>query len=329
MNCLYDYIGIKGHGSQESLSGLFINQLPGITLDSLEKVASTDAVNIAGVWKNVRDRASVRLEKDFRIALRSRFKLLAIKSAAIAKPDINLEETVAADAKYRGVVIDLGERKGSFLTIHVDTISITLTQAVESLVVKIFDRDGQELDTFTKANAIEGKNTIPVSKKYPSKVFISCDATAFPLYSSDYPSEVKKSCCACVCKVCDECEPKIYGAESLLDTPAATDTATSVFGFEISYGVMCDYSSIICSNKPEFIDVWMFCLGIEMMIERLYSNKLNKYTTIDKDQATELKHFYNHEYDKALKETINALELKEEDCCIECNPTIARRDILP
>ncbi len=329
MKCLYDYIGIKGFG-EEPVSGIFINQLPGLPLESIDRIAETEKQGFEGLWNDIKVRAGIRLEKDLRRMLRTRYKLTATKSTAEVKPDIDTDNVHDAEEKYKGIVIDLGCGHGSFVAIGIDSFSVTLSEDAAEVTIKFFDEDGNELDSFTKANATEGKNTINVARKYAvRKLFVAIDATAIPLYAASIPVTTLHSCYQCICEVYSDCKPVIHGAESEIDTPADLTKTDDVFGLEIKYNVLCDYNSIVCFNKQEFTDVWMYLLGNELMIERCFSTRMNRYTTIDRENATQLKDYYSVEYEKALKESIDALHVREEDCCIECNPAVGTIESLP
>lgn len=330
MNCLWDYIGIKGCGTQTPQSGMFINQLPGLTLERIDKIAEKEQINFVGVWNDVRTRAWIRLEKDLRLQLRTKYKLSSIKSYEVAKPVIDTNTLIDAAEKYRGVVIDLGIRPGTFLTISIDSISITLTANVETLPIKFFDADGNLLDTITFSNAVAGKNIISVNRKYfTTRLFIAIDATQINLYSASFPAEVLSSCYDVICNACGEsCDPSIYGAEADLTAPGNL-TNSGVLGFDVNYSIVCDYSSIVCSNKTEFTDVWMFCLGVELMLENIYSTRLTRFTTVDKESSVELKDYYTAEYEDALEEAVKVLSVQEEDCCIVCDQAVGYRERLP
>lgn len=343
MHCFYDYIGIKGYGSTEPLSGLYINQLPGITLESIDKTAEKEQINFAGVWKDVQVRAWMRFEKDFRRALRNRFRLSALKASASIQPLINGDLVIEASEKYRGVVIDINNAlyeeffddalqdrsKGSFLSVYVDKIGITLKEDAASLVLKIFDVNGQELDTFTKANALAGYNEFVVMKKYfTHRIFIAVDASAIDLPEATLPKKSIDTCYNSLLVIFPDCKPQVFGAEADKATPNTLTKTANTF-LNVAYSVVCDYSAIICNNRPEFTDVWMYLLGAELMLERMHSSRMNRYTTIDKEAAAELKDYFSVEYEKALKEAIDALEVSEEECCIQCNPLITTREVLP
>jgi hypothetical protein len=325
MNCLTNYIGLKGI-DVVPLSGLYLNQLPGITLNASNKILSADTLE--ELWADLQKRAAIRLEKDLRIAMRKRYKLKAVKGIGLVRPEIDITSNHAAAARYRGIVIDTG-RKGSFLSFQVNTIAVTFPDAVGAVIIKIFDEYGVELDSID-VTGVEGRNVYNVAKKYvASKLFIGINATAVPLYSSELPVDVVNKCCECICMICDDCQPAIYGAESLISTPEVTDKTGDTYGMELTFSTVCDYASIVCHNKPEFLDVWQYLLAAEMMIERTYSERMNKFTTIDRDGAIELNNHFTVEYEKALTETVNALDIEDDDCCLECNPGITRREVLP
>lgn len=78
----------------------------------------------------------------------------------------------------------------------------------------------------------------------------------------------------------------------------------------------CDYDTLICENAETLVQAWKYCLGVWLMIFRITSTRLNRFTTIDAKQATELKDFYQMEYEKALKQAILLMDTSE--CCMQC-----------
>lgn len=79
----------------------------------------------------------------------------------------------------------------------------------------------------------------------------------------------------------------------------------------------CDYEDIICmeENIALLTVPWRFKLGNQLMIERLYSSRIN-WVTLAKEQAEELKNFYQVEYEKTLAQAVKFMDLSE--CCLKC-----------
>lgn len=75
MDCFIDYIGFINCGTEESPSGMYINTLPGISLESIDKIANSEQVTYAAVWNDAQKEASVRFITDFKIELNKCYTL--------------------------------------------------------------------------------------------------------------------------------------------------------------------------------------------------------------------------------------------------------------
>jgi hypothetical protein len=66
MECLFDYIGFLNCASEaEPPSGMYINTLPGISLESVDKIANTEQVTYRQVWIDAQNEAAIRFKVDF------------------------------------------------------------------------------------------------------------------------------------------------------------------------------------------------------------------------------------------------------------------------
>lgn len=84
----------------------------------------------------------------------------------------------------------------------------------------------------------------------------------------------------------------------------------------------CDYNELICDNIEELTQAWKFLLGVTLMLFRLNSDRINRWTTIGRDEAKELRDFYQIEYEKALHQGV--LLMDTDACCLNCesNPAV-------
>lgn len=78
----------------------------------------------------------------------------------------------------------------------------------------------------------------------------------------------------------------------------------------------CDYDTMICDNIEDLVVAWQYKLGVSLMIFRINSDRINRWTTIGIDQARELRDFYQVEYEKALSQGVKLMDTSE--CCLEC-----------
>lgn len=78
----------------------------------------------------------------------------------------------------------------------------------------------------------------------------------------------------------------------------------------------CDYEALVCANLTRLKLAWKYLLGNQLMLFRLYTTRLNRFTTVDLDSAGELRDHYQVEYEKSLALSVKLIDTK--DCCLEC-----------
>jgi hypothetical protein len=76
----------------------------------------------------------------------------------------------------------------------------------------------------------------------------------------------------------------------------------------------CDYENLICINKKVLLTAWKYALGAQIMLFRLYSSRLNYFTTVTRDEAKEQLNYYSAEYEAALSKAIKLVNVKS--CCL-------------
>lgn len=89
----------------------------------------------------------------------------------------------------------------------------------------------------------------------------------------------------------------------------------------------CDYTEFICDNKTKLGKAWRYLLGAKLMQFRLYSTRLNRFTTIDLNQAQELLNHYTVSYEDALAQAVKVIDVSS--CCMECGGEISSVTWLP
>lgn len=78
----------------------------------------------------------------------------------------------------------------------------------------------------------------------------------------------------------------------------------------------CDYEEIICANKQILTNAFRYLLGNQLMLFRLYTSRLNRFTTIDLKQAAELRDLYQLEYERSLTQAVKLIDVSS--CCLDC-----------
>lgn len=79
----------------------------------------------------------------------------------------------------------------------------------------------------------------------------------------------------------------------------------------------CDWKGLICRNKKVLANAWRYLLGVQLMVFRLYTSRLNFFTLDDKE-AADLRDLYQVEYEKALSKSVKLLDMTTVE--LPCNP---------
>lgn len=80
----------------------------------------------------------------------------------------------------------------------------------------------------------------------------------------------------------------------------------------------CDLDELICDNKANLVDCLLYVFGVELMTERLYSDRIN-FITINKDETRELIDFYQVQYEDAIKLAVKSVPFDSIEDCFSCN----------
>ena len=84
----------------------------------------------------------------------------------------------------------------------------------------------------------------------------------------------------------------------------------------------CDYDALICENLEVLTQSWKYLLGVWLLIFRINSNRLNRFTTVNIEQAKELKNYYQAEYDKFLAQSVLCMDISSCELCCGGNPQV-------
>jgi hypothetical protein len=90
----------------------------------------------------------------------------------------------------------------------------------------------------------------------------------------------------------------------------------------------------VCSVDEDWLDTYkddlamalLYYLGSELMIERIFSTRINRYTTIDKNKAIELKQLFDDEFPIQLKAALEIIHGSLKD---ETGEVFTFREVLP
>lgn len=89
---------------------------------------------------------------------------------------------------------------------------------------------------------------------------------------------------------------------------------------------------LVCESRELFAVALWYLHGVEIMIERTSSTRLNWLTTIDLDKAEKLKAEYFAEFQASLADAVSSMNPSDSDCitgCLECNDSVRWKEQTP
>ena len=357
MNCLIDYIGLKVCPVPSTPeSGIWLNDfLPGVEWKQVDQIADVDQVNYVNVWRDIQARAAKRFNTDIIAALQNRFaenglssgyKLKQITQTANIGRIVDTATTYAPVNEERGASIELSQEDSSFANsnlqvIHIQSFSF-YSPAVAAYTFLIKDLDtGLTLSTKTVAASFNnGWNIVLVNETFSvRRLSITFTATLITSVKLDISQHGLQSfsnsgmywddgCCSdwgCGCGA------RVQGIKG-----ADIDTGNT-YGVSVIFSVKCTYDNLICNNKNFFSSAWCYLLGAELMRERIYSSRINRWTTVDQSRAKDLRKEFevmykggeldDVKYTGELNSAVYGIDLDQRDCCIECDAPVTFRNI--
>jgi len=346
MECFRDYIGLEGCTTTTPDSGLFINQLPGIELELFDKLADPQQLNFTGVYNDIQTRAIRRFKTDINSEFKKRYQLKSITQSIDIGKTVGATTTASA-ADYRGFTLELDRQGGTsafsnLQSIRIQELNLFFT-STNATTIKVFDMDlGTELHSqAVAAPASTGFTNIKIFKTFTARrLFVAYDATLLngqlldiTLLQNAILSGQGGCYLSYSCGGNRNAEVRA-GSATIASTITESDITigTDTFGLSGVFSVICDWETFVCNNRDAFANAFWYLLGAETMSERLNSNRLNEFTTFDRNTAGELRKFFEIKYkggkiDDILEEgelplVLDGIDVNLSDYCIICNDEI-------
>lgn len=330
MGCFSGLIKLNGCQITEVPEAVYsLNSLPGISLKSFEQVANSEQGNYIGVWDAINERAEARLKNQILAQMSTRYDIKRVRRTTSVNGS---PETVAvSDDKFKGMVFvqawTLTDNwvVSPFQTLSVDKIAFykSATNTATTVDIKFINYLSQEIlfnKTLTMSNLVEGWNEINILKEFYCPLlaigFTDTDINGVTYQTSDVNSNFQS--CFDYCYGTDGCG-YIYGFTTNDSGDYVQTDVINSLRATVTLG--CSYDAAVCSNRLLFAEAFWYALGIELMDERLFTERVNFYTSVKREEAKELGSLYQVRYEEAFKNGIGGLKFGC-DACLECNSQV-------
>lgn len=330
MNCLTDYIGLRGCGAAVPPSGLYVNDLPGISLKQLVNLTNEEETSYSSLWSMLQGRAQQRFSLDVREAMGKHYRMRSMLQGVNIGNQIG--DPVAIPGELMGFTIELNEASdyeyvpSPLASIHIQDLRFYASDAANQQYFQIWDINTNTMLWSTQVDLVVGWNTIPVNTTFHNNYAVNswrigCFHFVTDMsgaYTLDAPySHTIPGCC----------DVRVQGASA--GTPTIFDPyiqyGSNTYGLSGTFSIVCSWDAVICQNKTLFSRAFWYLTGIELLTETLYSTKLNLFTTVNLQRIEKLREEYQVEYMKSLEQVAGGFDLSC-DCCIDCAGQVQLRE---
>jgi hypothetical protein len=305
----------------------------------IDAAADDQQVNFDGVWDDVQARAERRFRTDVIAALGDRYRIKRLMRSVNIQRIVDTATTRTAAAEYRGLTIELNEANDDFVTsnlqvLKVQSLNIYLSSGVASLDLVIYDLDTDELlYSATTGALVAGWNTININQRFwdSRRIFIAYDATAINSVNLELGNIDNFYTWNW-----EWCRGRVRGAYAATGTPTTVTQGSDAYAMSAIVSIGCDYDAFVCQNTELFAYSWAHCLASELMSELMFTDRLNRWTTVNRKEIDRMKAYFEVqyrggtfeeiEYDGYLPTAIFGVNMDQDDICLECNDSYRFED---
>lgn len=308
-NCYENYITIDN--SIPSRSGLYAVDLPGVDILLLDSLAKREQADYKVAYASIYKRAWDNLVSDVEKALQAKFY--------VDKKILSRETSEFLTSTHTGGEVRIRIDLPKYARLHIISIGIKSLSAHSSPEAEFFFTDENEETLYSKeAELVAGYNTINIDQDFEvNDLTISyADIESYQSKNKYYPGYRYYSEVFCEFDCADNLYPgkvdQLYGG-----------------GLNIKYNVICSVEKYVCDNINIFKQALYYRLGLELVVERRFGNRINEFTTMSAEDAQKLQDFFNTQFQQELLNATKAVNMKEDPICFNCKSSVSSANLLP
>jgi hypothetical protein len=301
-----------------SRSGLYANGLPGVTLNLLDDLTKDEQEDFLEFWEDIYNRTIINFVGDVQGKLADKF-LIDLK--LLSRETSKFETDDNAGSGNAGIKLEYSLPKYGVL--HVMTIEVFSDSVQSGITFTFYDTNesGRVLYTSEDNDLVEGINIIYVDQDFSvDKLFIGYDRSAVTLrqtrnryFDSGYYFSFNEITCSFPCY--NNSEGKV--------------TQIDGGGINVIYNATCSIRKFVEDNLNIFKEAFWYRIGLELIRERIFSDRFNRWTTMQPEDAEKKEGAYAKECELKLSNAIRSLRMTEDPICFACKSTVSSTYIIP
>jgi len=320
ITCFDNLIGLRGiQGKDFPDSGYFLNDLPGITTQKLEDISDLeDHYEPRLVFDDVFNVSVRKIETDIKRFMRPYYNNYEYQSNATTG-QIDVDNTnLAAEAFYSGWEFDM---VGTAIdkSVVLESITMNIVSGAATFDLKVFDAiTGETLKTISFVVAT-GMNTYRILFTAPiwkhRRIFVGYDATNLVVKKVDrFDRNIGTTTAGHVATSASATFNNITGADT---------------GMMLAYNIECSIDNFVCHRTDLFTDPFLYKMGIEFLTELLFSDRVNRWTLLDMEDAKILRDEFIETYDKMMDDIFKDIRVDINTECFRCAKAVTYEVAIP
>jgi len=291
--------------------------LPGVELSMLDLLTKEDQADYLEFWEMIYDKAWQGFVSDLTHQLQEKF---FVDSKLVSRETSQFLTDVNAGG-LAGVTIEF--QLPRYAKMHV--VSINLWSAIDyaspGIEIKIFDQDASGDELYSEFHEVTaGLNTIFIDTDFETdKILVVYDSDVYSLRQTEIKRYYNTTYSDYSCDTC------------AFDCGGYTGRITEYNGggLNVKYNVFCSVEKFACENINLFKQAIFYRVGLELLYERMFGNRINKYMTMTIERKDELQLYFNTEYEKNLTRSVRNQGMGEDPYCFTCKGIVTARAELP
>lgn len=335
MNCLTNYIGLKSCNAQQPLSGLYINDLPGMSNEFLNAIATQDQPSFIQMYESVQRVVLEQIKSQVRASLYEIAEATMDQSLFFTKrPTVFTQQVIQpapAEAKYKGIWVSAFGSK--YLQMRVNSVWIYNSGAAAQYVpLKIFSTFDWSVLYETTITVPSGFSEVAINQVIDLQfdglnVFLAIDTTDVPTIKNPWLSDLSEwgvSDCACANRGPNHYwnyqDWTIYPVTMPLNValPDKIKTDFNQSGVMFNLELICSTESFICANREHLKMFIAYALAEQILLNKLAGFNQNFHATFNPEQTERTMVTFRGMKEMALKTWAKSVNLSGEDMCFSC-----------
>lgn len=333
MSCFDNLIGIDNICSPVvPTSGMYINNLAGITINSLNSATNSETSDAVALINEKITFSTEQIKNHLRSGFQTQLSTNSILATGVKgfyKED-NSTKTILSNTLY-GIKCRLNMHTYSELFIQGITLRFVNNETGN---IFIYDLNTGLLLNTIPFTALAGEYlitnaniTIPNKKQYLN-LFI-CYQTDSNNAAYDTNTYKEGSCTSCYGNTDSNF---IWSGGNLLNSLTKIEgnlnKVDSTYGLSFNYSLNCSIEPLMCTMSSLLAYPLLYKVGAEIMLELIYSDRLNSVILLGNKDHRELYEMYNNEYMSAMKGLLDSFKMPN-DICFNCKPNIKKTVQIP